>query len=311
MQKTTGGCTMWNRRTFIKTVAAGGLGFAAMPQMVLAGNNTQRLLILHTNDIHCRFEPFPETDPKYAGKGGLNRISAYVKAMRQRNPDLLLFDCGDFSQGTPYFNFFKSEVVLRLMSEMKYDAGTIGNHEFDNGLQGMHEGFGFANYPLVSSNYDFSDTIMAGRIKENLVLERNGIRIGIYGLGVGLSGLVDPLKSGATKYLDPLETALNQEYFLKKEMKCDLVFCLSHLGYEYASDLISDKVLAAKTHLTDLILGGHTHSFLDKPVDIQNASGKHVIVNQAGWAALALGKIELLVEKERRSFFDLTANKKV
>jgi 5'-nucleotidase len=269
------------------------------------------LLILHTNDIHCRFEPFSDNDPKFAGQGGLNRIAAYVRRMRESDPDLLLFDSGDFSQGTPYFNFFKSEVILKLMSEMGYTAGTIGNHEFDNGLTGMIEGIPFANYPFVSSNYDFSETILAGKVKKNIVLERKGVRIGVYGLGIELNGLVDESNSGKTTCFNSTETALEQEYYLKKEEKCDLVICLSHLGFEYSNDKISDTVLARKTHFTDLILGGHTHSFLEKPLEFNNADHKPVLVNQAGWAALMLGQIEFFIESKRASFFNFTETKSV
>jgi 5'-nucleotidase len=306
-----GGFTMWNRRAFIRAIAVGGLGVSALPTLAVKQNKLTRILVLHTNDIHCRFEPFPANDPKNGGKGGLNRIAAYIEKMRENEPDLLLLDSGDFSQGTPYFNFFKSEVVLKLMTEMGYNAGTIGNHEFDNGLEGMAEGFPFASYPIISSNYDFSETILAGLVKKNLILERKGVKIGIYGLGIELNGLVDPLKSGKTKYLDPVETALHQEYLLKKEEKCDLVICLSHLGLEYAHDKISDKVLAGKTHFTDLILGGHTHSFLEKPLEVKNAGQQPIIVNQAGWAALQLGQIEFFVERERTPFFSFLNNKNV
>jgi 5'-nucleotidase len=306
-----GGFTMWNRRTFIKAVTVGSLGFSALPSLALRQKDPSRLLILHTNDIHCRFEPFSDNDPKNGGRGGLNRIAAYIKKMRETEPGLLLFDSGDFSQGTPYFNFFKSEVVLKLMSEMGYNAGTIGNHEFDNGIEGMAEGFPYASYPIVSSNYDFSETMLAGMVKKNLIIERKGVRIGVYGLGIELNGLVDPTKSGKTTWLDPVETALEQEYFLKKKEKCDLVVCLSHLGLEYAHDKISDVTLAPKTHFTDLILGGHTHSFLDKPMELKNADLKRILVNQAGWAALKLGQIEFFVERERIPIFNFSGNKSI
>jgi len=304
-----GGFIVWNRRIFLKTIAVGGLGLSAIPSLALKQNMQTRLLLLHTNDIHCRLEPFSENHPKYKGRGGLNRIAAYIKKLRETEPELLLFDNGDFSQGTPYFNFFKSEVVLKLMSEMGYNAGTIGNHEFDNGLDGLAGCFSYINYPIVSSNYDFTETALSGKIAKNLVLEKNGIRVGIYGLGIELNGLVDENKSGKTKYFNPVETALEQEYYLRREKRCDLVICLSHLGLEYATDKISDKILAGKTRFTDLILGGHTHSFLEKPLELKNANQKPIIVNQAGWAALQLGQIEFLLERESVPFFDFSKNK--
>jgi 5'-nucleotidase len=299
---------MWNRRSFIKAVAFGSLGMSALSSVAVNQKQLVRILILHTNDIHSRLEPFSDNDPKYKGRGGLNRIAAYVKKLRQSDPELLLFDSGDFSQGTPYFNIFKDEAVLKLMSEMGYNAGTIGNHEFDNGLEGLAACFSHVNYPIVSSNYDFSQTIISGKVKKNIVLERKGVRIGVYGLGIELNGLVDEAKSGKTNYLDPVKTALEQEYFLKKEQKCDLVLCLSHLGLQFATDKISDIKLAEKTHLTDAILGGHTHSFLDKPFEVKNADQKTVIVNQAGWSALELGQIEFLVQREKKPFFSFSQN---
>lgn len=302
---------MLNRRTFIRTIALGGIGLSAIPSLAIKKSSEERLLILHTNDLHCRVEPFSADDPKFAGRGGMNRIAAYVKKLRESEPDLLLFDSGDFSQGTPYFNFFKDEVILKLMSEMGYNASTVGNHEFDNGLSELKRGLEFANFPIISSNYDFSQTPLVRDVKKNMILERKGIRVGIYGLGVELSGLVDKKKSEYTLCFDPVETALEQEHYLRKDEKCDLVICLSHLGYEYAHEKISDVKLAAKTRCTDLILGGHSHTFLEKPVEYSNADGKKVIINQAGWAALMLGQLEFHFERQKKSIFDFSENKKV
>jgi 5'-nucleotidase len=307
----TGGFIVLNRRAFIKNIALGSVAITAIPSFAMKKNGLEKLIILHTNDLHSRVEPFSDTDPKYAGKGGMNRIAAYVKKLRETEPDLLLFDSGDFSQGTPYFNFFKDEVILKLMSEVGYNASIVGNHEFDNGVSELAKGLQFANFPIISSNYDFSKTPLAGVIKKNLILERKGIRVGIYGLGVELSGLVDKGKSENTNWIDPVETALEQEIYLRKNEKCDLVICLSHLGYEFANDKISDIKLAAKTHFTDLILGGHTHSFLEKPVEYSNADGKPVIINQAGWAALMLGQLEFHFERQKQSIFNFSENKKV
>lgn len=311
MRKRMGGFIMWNRRSFIKAISIGSIGISTLPSFALKKTNLSKLLILHTNDIHCRLEPFSENDPKNRGKGGLNRIAAYIKQLKNSYPDLLLFDSGDFSQGTPYFNYFKSEVILELMSEIGYTAGTIGNHEFDNGLEGLNGCFQYVNYPIISSNYDFSDTPLHGKVKKNFILENDGIRVGVYGLGIELNGLVDDMKSGMTKYIDPVGTALEQEYFLKKEEKCDLIICLSHLGLEYANDKISDVALSGKTHFTNIILGGHTHSFLDKPIELKNADSKPIIINQAGWAALQLGQIEFIMEREKVPFFNFSGNKSV
>jgi 5'-nucleotidase len=220
-----------------------------------------------------------------------------VNQCRKENPNLLLLDGGDMFQGTPYFNYFKGDLIMKVMSKMGYDAGTIGNHEFDNGMGDILSAIKNANFPLISSNYDFSDTILNGHVKTQQILEKGGIKVGIYGLGIELDGLVGKLNFGNTRYLDPLETALKMESVLKNDHKCDLVICLSHLGLSYENSKISDKTLAPQTKYTDLIVGGHTHSFLDKPLTLKNADGKPILVNQAGWAALATGKIDFLFDR--------------
>jgi len=187
--------------------------------------------------------------------------------------------------------------MLKLMSQMGYDAGTIGNHEFDNGLADIVSALKFARFPIVSSNYDFSDTILSGLVKSYHILKKGGIKIGIYGLGIELDGLVGKLNYGNTRYLDPLPTALKMEHVLKKDHNCDLVICLSHLGFSYKHEKISDSILAPHTKYTDLIIGGHTHSFLEKPLVLKNAEGRQILVNQAGWAALAAGKIEFIFDR--------------
>jgi 5'-nucleotidase len=184
--------------------------------------------------------------------------------------------------------------MVEIMSKIGYDAGTIGNHEFDNGLNDILSAARKAGFPLVSSNYDFSDTILSGVIKDHLILKKGGIKIGIYGLGIELDGLVSTLNYGNTKYNDPLKTALKMEAILKNDYNCDMVVCLSHLGLSYENSKISDMVLAPQTRHTDLVVGGHTHSFINKPLVLKNALERPVIVNQAGWAALEIGKIEFV-----------------
>jgi 5'-nucleotidase len=300
---------MLNRRRFLKTTALFGAGMYAIPGRAL--NGYEKLTILHTNDMHCHLEPFQENDAKYPGRGGMNRIAAYVKQLRISNPDLLLLDSGDFSQGTPYYNFYKGEAVLKLMSEMGYVASTIGNHEFDNGLDSLKKVLQFANFPLISSNYDFSDTPLNGIIKKNIVLEVNGIRIGIYGLGIALQGLVVKELYGNTVYNDPLETALVQEEYLKEKEKCDFIICLSHLGYKSKTPIPSDIVLAENTLNTDVILGGHTHTFLESPVEVLNKKRQPVVINQVGWAALMLGELEFYFERKKKTNIDFSRNKHV
>jgi 5'-nucleotidase len=293
------GFTMSNRRTFLKNSALGGgaLMLGLIPQELFASGELIKLTVVHTNDMHSHFDPFPDTDAEYPGLGGLVRLASLVAKCRAENPNLLLLDAGDMFQGTPYFNYFKGDLMLKVMSRMGYDAGTIGNHEFDNGLGDILSAIKCANFPLISSNYDFSDTILAGHVKTHLILKKGGVKIGIYGLGIELNGLVIKQNYGAARYLNPLETALKMEHFLKKEHSCDLVICLSHLGLSYQNNKISDQTLAPQTKFTDLIIGGHTHTFMERPLVLKNAEGKPILVNQAGWAALAAGKIEFVFDR--------------
>jgi 5'-nucleotidase len=290
---------MSNRRTFLKQSILGGgaLSLGLIPKELFASGELVRLTVMHTNDMHCHLDPFPADHAEYPGKGGLVRIASMVNQCRKENPNLLLLDGGDMFQGTPYFNYFKGDLIMTVMSKMGYDAGTIGNHEFDNGMGDILSAIKNANFPLVSSNYDFSDTILNGNVKTQHILEKGGIKVGIYGLGIELDGLVGKINYGSTLYLDPLETALKMESVLKNDHKCDLVICLSHLGLSYEHSKISDKTLAPQTKYTDLIVGGHTHSFLDKPLVLKNANGNPILVNQAGWAALATGKIDFLFDR--------------
>lgn len=290
---------MNNRRAFLKQTILGGgaLALGLIPKELFASGELVRLTVMHTNDMHCHLDPFPADHAEYPGKGGLVRIASIVNQCRKENPNLLLLDAGDMFQGTPYFNYFKGNLIVKVMSKMGYDAGTIGNHEFDNGMGDILSAINNANFPLISSNYDFSDTLLNGHVKTQLILEKGGVKVGIYGLGIELNGLVGTLNYGKTRYLDPLTTALKMESVLKNDYKCDLVICLSHLGLSYEHNKISDVTLAPQTKYTDLIVGGHTHSFLEKPLVLKNADGNPIVVNQAGWAALETGRIEFLFDR--------------
>ena len=299
-----GGFLMFNRRTFLKQSILGGgaLSLGLFPNELFASGQLVRLTVMHTNDMHCHIDPFPNSNAEYSGRGGMVRLASLIAKLRAENPNMILLDAGDMFQGTPYFNFFKGDLMLKLMSKMGYDGGTIGNHEFDNGLEGIVSALKYAKFPIVSSNYDFSDTILSGLVMNHHILHKSGIKIGIYALGIELDGLVDKLNYGNTRYLDPLAVALKMEQMLKKDHHCDLVICLSHLGFSYQHNKISDSTLAPQTQYTDLIIGGHTHTFLDKPLELKNKDQKLILINQAGWAALAAGKIEFI--------FDRTGKKK-
>nr|WP_321355511.1 metallophosphatase [uncultured Draconibacterium sp.] len=292
-----------NRRRFIRNVAAGtaGISLGAVPYELFANEDFTTISILHTNDIHCHIEPFTGTNERYANKGGLARIAQLAMLERQKNPNTLLLDAGDMFQGTPYFNYFKGELMLKVMSEAGYDASTIGNHEFDNGLQGIKDPLPNAEFPIISSNYDFSDTILSGSFPEYRIFKRDGVKIGIYGVGIELENLVGNKNYGATVYNDPLVVAQRMESFLKNDKKCDLVICLSHLGLRYRDNKVSDMDLAAETSFTDLIIGGHTHSYLEKPLEEKNKLGQPVIVNQAWWGGLVVGKVDFVFEKSKRN----------
>lgn len=285
-----------NRRNFLKNIGVlgGTIALSQLPTDLWAKPTEIKLTILHTNDVHSRIEPFPMDGSKLQGLGGVARRSTLINKIRKEEKHVLLFDAGDMFQGTPYFNLFDGELELTLMSKLGYDAGTFGNHEFDNGIDGILKHFDKANFPFVTSNYDFSNTALAGKTKEYLILERGGIRIGVFGLGVNVEGLVDKKNYAGMKYLDPIAVANRIVPTLKNKHKCDIVICLSHLGYSYTTDQISDLKLAVATKDIDLIIGGHTHTYLEEPTRVLNAAGKETIVNQAATGGAILGRIDFI-----------------
>lgn len=294
------------RRKFIKqTAAAGGLislgglsvGIASATPIT---DQKKHITILHTNDVHSHIEPFPSNDPKYANLGGAARRMTIIENVRKENPNTLLLDAGDIFQGTPYFNFYGGELEFKIMSMMGYDAATIGNHDFDNGIGGLAAQMPIASFELLSSNYDFSNTIMDGLTKPYKVFVKDSVRIGVFGLGIALGGLVNKKMYKETKYLDPIELTTDTVDTLRNKEQCDIVICLSHLGYSYSNkDRISDLTLAAQTKGIDLIIGGHTHTFLDKPTIVQNKDEKFVLVNQVGWGGINLGRIDFYLDNKK------------
>lgn len=287
---------MQNRRTFLQHALGASLIVASgSPWNTLSAKNKgiTKLVILHTNDMHSRIEPFPADDKKYAGRGGMAVRAALIQQIRKEHEHVLLLDSGDIFQGTPYFNFFGGELELKLMSDMQYDAATLGNHDFDNGIEGLLKQLPHATFPFVNSNYNFSNTALHQKISTYKIFIFNTIKVGVLGIGIDLAGLVPQKNYKDIIIQEPINIANNTATFLKEEMKCDYVICLSHLGYKYDTPKISDVVLANNTKNIDLILGGHTHTFMQQP-DIQpTLSNKTCIINQAGWAGLLLGKIEV------------------
>ncbi len=289
-----------DRRGFIQSMLLmGGLLSLseARAELLMEKNLLTKLTILHTNDVHSHIDPFEVNDPKYPNLGGVKRRANLINKIRSESDEVLLLDAGDIFQGTPYFNLYNGELELRLMSQMGYDASTMGNHDFDNGLDGFLNVKHNANFPFICSNYDFSNTILNGKTIPFKVFDKGGIKIGVFGVGVELEGLVGKRLYGNTVYNDPIEVANKYAKLLKDEQNCDLVICLSHLGYEYSEDKVSDVVLAQKTANIDLIIGGHTHTFLDEAISYVNKEGKEVLVNQAGWAGIRLGKVDFYFDK--------------
>jgi 5'-nucleotidase len=291
------------RRDFIEKTAAGatfvGLGLSLSS---FESAEVKQITILHTNDVHSHIDPFPMDDPRNPNMGGVARRAALIEKIRQENTNVLLLDAGDIFQGTPYFNYYGGELEFKLMSMMKYDLSTIGNHDFDNGVDGLTAQMPHATFEFVSANYDFKNTSMAAYVKPYKIFNKNGIKIGVFGLGIELNGLVDKKMYKETVYNNPVETAQDMVRILKKEQKCDLVICLSHLGYKYNkedADKISDLKLAALTKDIDLIIGGHTHTFLDKPTIVKNLDGNEVLVNQVGCYGINLGRIDFYLDNNK------------
>ena len=225
-----------------------------------------------------------------------------IDKLRAENEQVLLFDSGDIFQGTPYFNFFGGELEIKLMSEMGYDATTMGNHDFDGGLENFEKHIREqGNFPVIISNYDFSDTVMHNRYSPRNIFQKGDIKVGVTGVGIELNGLVPEKLYGATRYMDPIKHATEQANILKHDENCDLLICLSHIGYKYDKVKVSDIQLAQESESIDLILGGHTHTFMDEPDIRRNKHGEPVIIHQVGWAGMRLGKIDVTFEKNLKN----------
>ncbi len=287
-----------NRKNFLKqTLYLVGFGaLANSPVKVLARGLPKKLTVLHTNDWHSRIEPFPLIDKNYGGMGGAALRAAVINRIRKEEGEILLLDSGDIFQGTPYFNFYGGELEFKLMSQMGYDCATLGNHDFDNGIDGFVNQLPHANFPFVNANYDFFNTDLKDKIQPYKIFRKKGLKIGVFGLGIALKGLVPDKLFGNTIYNDPIAIANQTAQELKYVKNCDLIICLSHLGYKYNSNKVSDEVLVSKTQNIDLILGGHTHTFLPEPLGYKNLVNKNVLVNQVGWAGLNLGRIDFTFE---------------
>lgn len=297
-----------DRRQFVSRTVAGSV-------MVSAGgfglnscsDRKKHLTVLHTNDVHSHIDPFPKDHADFPGLGGLARRAGLVQSIREENPNTLLLDAGDIFQGTPYFNFYGGELEFKLMSKLKYDASTIGNHDFDNGIDGLLAQLPYASFDFLIANYDFSNTVLDGYTKPYKTYIRDGIKVGIYGIGIKLAGLVTKKLYKETEYLDPYEIASDMETRLRETEKCDVVICLSHLGYSYENENRPDDLtLARRTRYTDLIIGGHTHTFLERPTLVTNAGGRDILVNQVGCFGVNLGRIDFYFDADGPSAQGIT-----
>ena len=293
------------RRNFIKKTSA-SLALASVGGLTFKSCETKpkHITILHTNDTHSQIEPFDPNHHKFANKGGVARRASLIQKVRNENPNTLLLDAGDIFQGTPYFNYFGGEIEFKLMSLLKYDAATMGNHDFDNSIEGFHRQLPNASFDFVCANYDFRNTILNTLVKPYKIFFKDGIKIGVFGLGIELQNLVSPELFKETTYLDPIEITKDITRELKENENCDLIICLSHLGYHYKNtQKVSDLKLATATKDIDLIIGGHTHTFLPKPTLVKNVNNETVIVNQVGAYGVNLGRIDF--------YFDNQSNKEI
>ena len=293
------------RRYFLEKITSSTIFGLSIPFLSFDNINfhSKKITILHTNDVHSHIDPFPPNDPLNPNGGGVIARAKIINKFRKENPNTLMFDAGDIFQGTPYFNFFGGEIELKLMSKLGYNASTLGNHEFDNGIKKLSESLKYANFSFINSNYNLKNTPLENKVKKYEIYNIDEIKVGVFGLGIALNGLVEKNLYNGLEYLDPIEITNDITYDLKKNHKCDIVICLSHLGFKYdqRKEEMCDLILAKKTKNIDLIIGGHTHTFMKKPVEVTNLVGEKVLINQVGCFGINIGKIDFYLSNENMS----------
>ena len=284
---------MINRRRFLTSSAAFGAAFVTSPRGLAFSAGETVITILHTNDTHSQIDPLPPND-RNAGKGGVARRATLVKRIRKENPNTLLVDAGDVLQGTPYFNFYKGEVEYKAMSAIGYDAGTLGNHEFDNGVEALAAALKFANFDIVSANYDVKGTVLEGRVKPYVVKTLGGIRVGLFGLGISPAGLITPANFKGVTYIDPVQAARDVVKTLREKERCALVVCMSHLGYAERprADRMSDTLVASQVDGIDFIASGHSHLFMERPAEQTQPCGAKTLIFQVGKSGINVGRVD-------------------
>ena len=293
---------MQNRRDFIKKALAGA-ALLAIPtgSQAFKRNKGTRIVILHTSDVHSHIDPMPMNHSRYPGMGGFAQIAAVVNKIRKENDHVLLLDSGDIFQGTPYFNFYEGSLELELMTKMGYDAATLGNHEFDNGLESLNKQLQHSGFPFVSANYSFENTPLSDKIAPWLIINKGPVKVGITGLGINPERLIAPSNYKGMVWSDPIAAGEATAKMLKEEQGCDLVIALSHLGLMMGKGRIDDYQLAAASKHIDIILGGHTHTFLDAPIVETNASGKQVLILHSGEHGVRMGRLDLLFNRDQNN----------
>lgn len=306
---------MTTRRNFLKVAAVAGVSLplarssslfggvksnAALWTPLLEPAKGETLItVLHTNDTHSQIDPILENDNNFPGKGGVARRGTLVKRIRKENPNTLLIDGGDVMQGTPYFNFYKGEVEYKSMSLIGYDAGTLGNHEFDNGVEALGKALQFATFDIISTNYDVRGSVLESKVKTHSVKTVGGVRVGLIGLGISPTGLITPENFKPLKYLDPVRMARGAVRLLREQEKCTLVLGMSHLGYypnPKDSDDIGDTQVAAQVDGIDFIASGHTHTFMEKPVIQKTPNGSNTVIFQVGRSGIYVGRVDFVVK---------------
>lgn len=292
------------RRKFIKNIGLSVGTLMLTPNLfgqTQSKKQLKKITILHTNDTHSNIDSFPSNHPLYPNQGGVSKRFELIQKIRNEEDNVILLDAGDVFQGTPYFNLFGGVLEMKMMTELGYDVATLGNHDFDIGVEGFIKAQKYANFPFVNANYDFTNSKLKNQIKPYSIIQKGNVKIGVFGIGIELNGLVPVANFEGVVYQDPILIA-NQITKELKNQKCDLIICLSHLGFEYQTDKISDKILAKETENIDIIIGGHTHTILEKPFVTQNKNQENVIINQVGWAGLFLGRIDVEIHQEHKLF---------
>lgn len=296
---------MLNRRKFVKQSAltAGALlSSSILPLWARENEKNYHLTILHTNDVHSRLDPFPLDGGRNQGLGGVAARAEIIQQIRTEQEHVLLLDAGDIFQGTPYFNMYKGEPEMKAMQMLQYDAATMGNHDFDAGIENFATQMQHIQFPIIISNYDFTNTALENKTHPYKIIQKGPMKIGIFGIGINPKGLIPDNLFEKTQYLNPVEISNKMADFLKNKKGCDMVICLSHLGFKYSDNMISDLVLAKETANIDLIIGGHSHTFLSKPITEKNKNQENVIINQVGWGGINLGRLDFSLKEKNKNF---------